>query len=358
MTSSSHEALLPNQSLSMLDEALRHALAPKTVTNYTSAITRFTIWCNDNQIPLGDRFPATDTVLSHYAASFAGNAAGSTAANALAVLKTWHAFNGAPWNGGPQLPLVLRGVSNLAPEGSRKPERPGVSLNMMAELHEHLDLSKPLDAAVFAAATTAFWGQCRLGELLGTSRRRHNPKIHPSRGSLVSKPTKGVSATLKLPFTKTAGICGQDIVIPHQMGSADPIRAMINHFKVNCGTKAQDHLFAFRLPESGLFRCLTREVFLRTCNDVWGALGHPRITGHCFRIGGTNTYMESGVAADIVKSKGRWKSDAFLVYWRNKERLAATQTECITLRARSHAARPRAIGGDGPGAPMRPTRAR
>ncbi|KDN36645.1 hypothetical protein RSAG8_10687, partial [Rhizoctonia solani AG-8 WAC10335] len=305
-------SLAPNHSYSLLDKALNHALAPRTLSNYTSAVTRFTSWCDNNQVPVCDRFPATDSTLSRYAASFAGSAAGSTAANAISALKTWHALNGAPWNGGPQLPLVLRGVANLAPESSRRPERPGVSRDMLIQLYERLDHKNPLHAAVFAAATVAFWGQCRLGELLGTSRRVHNPKTYPSRSSLASTPIR-------------------DIVIPHQIGPADPIRALSNHLEVNCDAKPWDHLFAFQSSKNGVFRCLTKEVFLRICNDVWRALGHPRITGHCFRIGGTNAYMESGVAADIVKSKGRWESDAFLVYWRNKNRLAAAQTERIIL---------------------------
>jgi hypothetical protein len=226
---------------------------------------------------------------------------------------------------------------------------------MLSQLHKKLELSNPLQATVFATATIAFWGQCCLGELLGTSRCVHNPRTLPSRCSLASTPKQGTSILLNLLFTKMSGVRGQDVMIPQQTRPADPIQALVNLFKVNRGAKDQDHLFAFQASRGGPFRCLTKEVFLQTCNNIWLAFGHPQITGHCFRIGGTNAYMESGVATDIVKAKGRWKSDAFLVYWHNKNRLAATQTECITLPARSHAARSHAIGGDGHRMTMRPT---
>jgi hypothetical protein len=107
ITSASPKVSLPVHQPYLLDKALQHALAPKTMSNYTSAVTRFTAWCDNNRIPHQDHFPATDSILSHYAASFASNMAGLTAANALAALKTWHVFNGAPWNASPQLPLVL-----------------------------------------------------------------------------------------------------------------------------------------------------------------------------------------------------------------------------------------------------------
>ncbi|CUA71572.1 Dynein heavy chain domain-containing protein 1 [Rhizoctonia solani] len=343
---------------SLLNKALQHALALKTLTNYTSAVNRFLSWCNNNRVRARDRLPTAENVLSLYAASFAGTAAGTTAANAMSALKTWHVLNNAPWKGGPQLPLVLRGVSNLAPESSRRPERPGVTRQMLIQLHDHLDPNIPLHASVFAAAAVAFWGQCRLSELLGTSRRNHAPKTHPSRSSLTGTPTRGVSAVLHLPFTKTAGSRGQDIVIPHQLGPADPISALVRHWEVNADTRPGDHLFAFRSSPNGPRHCLTKEVFLKVCNDIWRPLGHPRITGHCFRIGGTNTYMESGVPAEIVKSKGRWESDAFLVYWRNKNRLAAAHTERIPLSDSPRAPRAHASKGDDHSASMRPPRVR
>ncbi|KAJ3808550.1 hypothetical protein F5876DRAFT_45771, partial [Lentinula aff. lateritia] len=45
-------------------------------------------------------------------------------------------------------------------------------------------------------------------------------------------------------------------------------------------------------------------------------------TGHCFQIRGT-THLHAVVNPDTVQVFGRWKSSAFLKYWRNLESLAS-----------------------------------
>ena len=53
--------------------------------------------------------------------------------------------------------------------------------------------------------------------------------------------------------------------------------------------------------------------------------GYPRITGHCFRIGGTTFYLISGVPPDMVKK--------FLEYWRylDSDYLGAIHIEMAPL---------------------------
>lgn len=38
--------------------------------------------------------------------------------------------------------------------------------------------------------------------------------------------------------------------------------------------------------------------------------------GHAFRIGGAMELLLQGVPPDVVATQGRWKSQAFLDYWR------------------------------------------
>jgi hypothetical protein len=310
-------------------DALQHCLAPSTMAGYGSAVSRFLTFCDSAAIPACERLPASEKLLADYAASFARSTSGSTAAGAVAAIKTWHTIQGVPWQGGPRLALILRGVANLAPASSKREPRPGVTTEMLMQLHDGLDRANPRDLAVYAAATVAFWGQCRLGELLGTSRIKHDPARFPSRGSIVTRLEVGSSTVIHLPFTKTAGTRGQDIVIPHQIGQIDPIYALARHIHSSKDIPRSAHIFAFRLDPSSPIRCLTKEVFLNRCNEIWSSVGLGRFTGHSFRIGGTNAFMDGGVETDIVKAKGRWKSDAFLTYWRNKNRLAAAHIECI-----------------------------
>ncbi|EJD39324.1 hypothetical protein AURDEDRAFT_41739, partial [Auricularia subglabra TFB-10046 SS5] len=75
-------------------------------------------------------------------------------------------------------------------------------------------------------------------------------------------------------------------------------------------------LFAYRHDTSGRITALTKNAFLARLNEIWTVCGMQRVSGHCFRIGGTTALLRAGVPPEIVKTAGRWKSDSFLRYWR------------------------------------------
>ena len=165
--------------------ALNHSWARSTKSNYASAIKRFINFCHKERIPRTYIFPASEHVLSAFAASHVGLHAGTTARNNIAAVKAWHAYHNAPWAGGKRLRYILSGVANLAPISSRHPRRPPVTTSMLAALSLHLNRSSAFDMCVLAAALTAFWGQCRLGELLPRSTSSWacaTPVVHASLG--------------------------------------------------------------------------------------------------------------------------------------------------------------------------------
>lgn len=93
----------------------------------------------------------------------------NTPRNCLSALKAWYVVHNLKWNGSACLRYVLNGVHNLSPQSSRHPPCPPVSMKMMIQLIQHFNLTSPFNVAVAACATTAFWGQCRLGKLLPSS---------------------------------------------------------------------------------------------------------------------------------------------------------------------------------------------
>ncbi|KAF8598116.1 hypothetical protein BDV93DRAFT_411659, partial [Ceratobasidium sp. AG-I] len=191
-------------------------LAKSTQSNYRSAWRTFSAFCDSQNINRSLRFPADELVLCAFATSKAGILAGGTVANQIAGLKTWHAIHNKPWAGGARLTYVLKGVNNLAPTTSRRALRPPITSQMLQHLHDRLDLNLPRDAAVFAIATTCFWGQCRAGELIATSRTdTQNPAL-PTVASLGSKTSLNGSRDLHLPKTKTNQKNGQTIVLTRQ----------------------------------------------------------------------------------------------------------------------------------------------
>ena len=146
--------------------------AKSAVKRYSSSIRQYIRFCDMEGIPEHLRFPADEFVLCAFTASSAGIYARSTPRNQLSALKAWHVAHNLSWNGSSRLRYVLNGVHNLTPRGSKRPPRPPVSAKMIIELIQHLDFNSPLDIAIATCAAMAFWGQCRLGELLPSSPHR------------------------------------------------------------------------------------------------------------------------------------------------------------------------------------------
>jgi len=285
-------------------------------------------FCDAEGVPPHLRFPSDEFVLCAFAASSLGTLAGTTVRKKLASLKAWHNIHNLEWRGGPRLNLVVNGVSNLAPQSSRKPPRPSVNSTMLSQLIQSLNLQDPLDAAVAACASVAFWAQCRIGELLPTSSSDLSTVTKPSRSNIRRSKRNTHSLVLFLPRTKTKRH-GEDVVLTSQEGTSDPIMRLHHHIKLN---KLNKHLPLFTYRSRSGPRSLTIHRFLERCNTIWQKLGYPRTTGHCFRIGGTTELLIAGVPPEIVKSMGRWSSDAFFRYWRSLEDIVPQYAQNINMR--------------------------
>jgi hypothetical protein len=181
-----------------------------------------------------------------------------------------------------------------------------------------LNLSLPFDAAVAACTCTAFWGQCRLGELLPISISVSSPISLPLRSGFKRSIRNPQSCILHLPHTKTHPH-GEEVILIDQNDPVNPITLLKNHIRVN-GIPKDGLLFSFK--ESGCLVVMDKTSFLRRCNDIWRPLGHPRLTGHSFRIGGTTELLIAGTHPEVVRVTGRWSSESFLRYWRSLEDIA------------------------------------
>jgi hypothetical protein len=189
---------------------------------------------------------------------------------------------------------------------------------MLSQLINNLDSNSSLDLAVAACAATAFWGQCRLGKLLPSSPSALSHISLPTRADFKRSLRNPQSCLLCLPWTKTHRH-GQDVVLVDQRRPVNPISLLKKHLHLN-KVPSQSHIFSYNLA-TGLVS-LAKPVFLQRCNTIWRHLGYPRVTGHCFCIGGTTELLVAGTPPDIVKVTGRWSSESFLRYWRSLDDIA------------------------------------
>ena len=113
-----------------------------------------------------------------------------------------------------------------------------------------------------------------------------------------------------LPKTKCATE-GEDVFWAEQNGVTDPKALLANHFRVNSPPK-NGHLFAYRHGKG--HRPLTKRAFLDRIQAIATSIGEDNFKGHGIRIGATLEYLLRGVPFDVVKSLGRWASEAFVLY--------------------------------------------
>ena len=65
------------------------------------------------------------------------------------------------------------------------------------------------------------------------------------------------------------------------------------------------------------------------------AAGINAPSGHSFRIGGTLEYLLQGMSFEVMKSLGRWSSDAFRLYLREHAKVLAPYVQ-LTVNLDKH----------------------
>lgn len=172
---------------------------------------------------------------SRFAASYKGVMTADAVRNKLYGVRALHIFHNLPYNDGILLKYTLEGIDKATPESSRKPPRPPITIEMITMLHDDLDLFDNTDSAILALATTAFFGQIRLGELFPDAQdiRKFNGKYNPVLKDLAQPHSTHGSCKLHLPWTKTKKNRGEDVILCKQNGAADPINAMLHHIHKN-----------------------------------------------------------------------------------------------------------------------------
>ncbi|KAJ6510867.1 hypothetical protein C8R45DRAFT_1089004 [Mycena sanguinolenta] len=196
-----------------IQHALENTWADSTMMKYSSGLEAFHEFCDRENIPQRQRLPAGEELLCAFAAACTGEIAGGTARGAIAAIKAWHIIQDAQWNGGIRLRYTLKGVENLTPDHSRRDQRPPVTRAMVDMLQNTLDLADPTDAAVYAAACCAFWGQIRPGEILSETQGTYKAGCIPLVSDLSQPVTEAGTRVLRLPHTKTKGARSDDAIL-------------------------------------------------------------------------------------------------------------------------------------------------
>ena len=180
----------------------------------------------------------------------------------------------------------------------------------MRVIHRSLDFSSHNHTMLWAACCIGFFGFLRAGEF--TVNAPFDPAIHLSVNDIqadsLSNP-KSFRILIKCsktdPFRQGCfvyiGTGGQDLC---------PVRALVQYL----------HL---RGPAPGpLFRLaddtpLSRQWLACSIRSIFSSAGVPGcFSGHSFRIGAATSAATRGIPDHLIKTLGRWSSDAYQLYIR------------------------------------------
>ncbi|KAJ7584018.1 hypothetical protein C8J56DRAFT_952416 [Mycena floridula] len=327
---------LDEASAARVKAALNTAVPVKAGARIRSYAAEFFVWCKANGYSHRDVFPAHEDLLCAYASSFMGIWGTPTVKVKMRALKKVHLWKGLAWQGGTKLDAILNAVDRTAPASSRKEKRPPVTLSMLELLAAGLCIfTNALDACVFMVACVSFYCQLCLGEILHSARgiESYNAKVNPLFRHLKPPSMARGTRILHIPYSKTMLERGDNVAVARQQGVTDPIAATENHANINRMVPEAPLASYVEYPDGLDFppirHCLTKDKFLKRCNEIWKRQDIQRFTGHSFRIGGTTHFLICGVNPEAVKSFGRWKSDAFHKYWRTLDALAVRHIEDV-----------------------------
>ncbi len=313
---------LSNSDIDRIKEVTARAWAESTASTYGSGLLIYHVFCDLKKIPEEQRAPASSILIQSFVAALAGSYSPSAITNYVNGVRAWHIVHGIKWAPNKdELEAAIAGASSLAPASSKRKAREPFTIDILSQLVPHFDLSLPLDAAVWACTTFAFFSLARLGELTVKNLNAYSPQLHPSRAALRKDRHRDGSEvyTIKLPRTKVSHD-GEDVFCATQSGVVDPWAAMDIHLALNNALDTA-HIFAYR--KGNKLVPLTKFTALKRLKTAAMAASMPALTGHSLRIGGTLEYLLRGLSFEAVKSIGRWQSDAFTLYLRRHAQVLA-----------------------------------
>ncbi|KAF8839498.1 hypothetical protein BDN67DRAFT_997256 [Paxillus ammoniavirescens] len=166
-----------------------------------------------------------------------------------------------------------------------------------------------------------FSATARVGELTTKTLLSFDPLSHVKPSDVrVEGDRQGNAVTnFHLPKSKSAPN-REDINWARQVSPSDPHAAFKNHLEIN-SPPCNGPLFAYHNRKS--HKALTKGKFLSVLASTLKASGRPPMQGHGIRIGSTLKYLLRNIPFDVVKVKGRWASDAFLIYLRHHVQILA-----------------------------------
>ena len=226
-----------------------------------------------------------------------------------------------------ELEALLRAAEKSIPPTSRRKKRVRYTTDFILAIRGQLKLGQPRDVAVYSCLMTTFYTAGHLGEFMVPNLTAFNREMHVKPSDVrIEYDCNGLSSTVfHIPKTK-ASMHGEDVSWSKQLGDTDPEAAFTHHLALN-KPPPDGHLFAYL--KNSRFRPLTKTEFIRTVAAAARVAVLNPHQGYGIRIGSTLEYLLRGMPFKVMKVKGHWASDAFLVYLTKHAQILAPYMQAV-----------------------------
>lgn len=318
----------------------KQGLAQSSTRVYASAQSRFLRFCAQFQLqPL----PLSESLLCRFSAFLADqNLSIRTIKVYLSGLRHLQIaaglpdpFRPVPW---PRLEYVLKGIKRAqamhSPTAAR--ERLPITPSILRRVKGHWS-GQPVSPDIqmlWAAFLLGFFGFLRCGEFTVPDDSSFDPTCHLTpRDVSVDRHHHPSMVRVFLKQSKTDPFrMGVPIFLGRSDGDLCPVAAILGYLVV----RGSDDGPLFRFSDG---RPLTRQRLVLQLQRVLAEVGvdSSRFSGHSFRIGAATTAAARGIEDSLIRTLGRWESEAYQRYIRlPRQKLA--EVSAILGRASSNEA--------------------
>ena len=205
-----------------------------------------------------------------------------------------------------RLQRLLRGIKRV--QGPVSPCRLPVTLDHLRAIQHGLDFSRRDHVMLWGARCLGFFSFLRAGEF--TVNSVFQPRIHMTVADLKADSlVNPIFFKVHIKCSKTDPfrmVC--DIYVGLGEDSVCPIRALGNFLALRGSSEGPLFTFSDGRP-------LTRQQLSSTVQSILHLAGYTgSYSGHSFRIGAATTAAARGVPDHLIKTLGRWSSDAYQIY--------------------------------------------
>ena len=247
----------------------------------------------------------------------------------------------------PQLGLqLLAGISNSdrnAKVEAEKVARRPITLNMVVLLG-HAIATKPnwsdFERSLrWTVILLGFWGSFRMGELIGQEKFKFNSDTSLMPGDIKFL-DNSVSLWLRNPKVVSAGGDVVEVWAVQERPDLDPVLALQKYMSLRNERFGLADTWPVFLHDTGaIFSKAQLNLDLKKMLDLFPPLAtstRDKWSGHSFRAGLTSLLQSLGFTEKQIKSWGRWKSAAYLLYTQDmaarretRSRLTATYSKVL-----------------------------